>query len=46
MLAKSVDDLEQEIKEELAGEYKHVSGMLNKMMDNPASWCKHYADKK
>jgi four helix bundle protein len=34
------------VKDELIGEYKHVSGMLNKMMDNPDSWCKHYIDKK
>jgi len=35
-----------ETKEELVWEYKHISGMLNKMMDNADSWCKHYADKK
>ena len=33
-------------KEELVSEYRHVSGMLNKMMDSPDSWCKHYIDKK
>jgi len=38
--------LEQAVKEELVGEYRHVSGMLNKMMDNPDSWCRHYIDKK
>ncbi|MBL7016175.1 MAG: four helix bundle protein [Kiritimatiellales bacterium] len=38
--------IEQTLKEELVGEYKHVSGMLNKMMDNPDSWCRHYIDKK
>ena len=36
----------QAIKDELIGECKHVSGMLNKMMDNPDSWCKHYINKK
>jgi len=34
------------VKEEFVGEYKHVSGMLNKMMDNSDSWCRHYIDKK
>ena len=33
-------------KVELVSEYKHVSGMLNKMMDNSDSWCRHYIDKK
>jgi len=33
-------------RDELKLEYRHVSGMLNKMMDNPNSWCKHYIDKK
>jgi four helix bundle protein len=28
--------------DELTAEYKHVSGMLNKMMHNADSWCKHY----
>jgi len=37
--------IEQAIKEELVGEYRHVSGMLNKMMDNSDSWCRHYIDK-
>ncbi len=37
--------ISQETKEELVGKYKHVGGMLNKMMDNPGSWCKHYMDK-
>jgi len=38
--------IEQAVKEELVSEYRHVSGMLNKMMDSPDSWCKHYIDKK
>lgn len=38
--------ISEETKEELFGEYKHVSGMLNKMMDNADSWCKHYIAKK
>jgi len=37
--------IEQSVKKELVGEYRHVSGMLNKMMDNPDSWCRHYIDK-
>lgn len=31
-------------RDELIAEYKHVSGMLNKMMSNAESWCKHYRD--
>ena len=27
----------------LAAEYGHVSGMLNKIMQDSASWCSHYA---
>jgi four helix bundle protein len=38
--------IEQAVKEDLIGKYRHVSGMLNKMMDNPDSWCRHYIDKK
>ena len=30
--------------EALASEYEHVSGMLNKMMADADSWCKHYID--
>ena len=38
--------IDAEIKDELKAEYRHICGMLNKMMDNSASWCKHYIDKK
>lgn len=38
--------IDESTKDELVSEYKHVSGMLNKMMDNPDSWCRHYIDKK
>ena len=34
------------LRDELKMEYRHVSGMLNKMMDNANSWCRHYIDKK
>jgi four helix bundle protein len=34
------------LRDELKMEYRHVSGMLNKMMDNAESWCRHYVDKK
>jgi len=30
----------------LKKEYRHVCGMLNKMMDNADSWCRHYIDSK
>jgi four helix bundle protein len=33
-------------RDDLKKEYRHVSGMLNKMMDSPGSWCRHYIDKK
>lgn len=31
--------------DELVSEYRHVSGMLNKMMDHPESWCRHYTNR-
>ena len=34
--------IRQEQKEALDLQCQHISGMLNKMMDNPDSWCKHY----
>lgn len=34
--------IENEVRDELTSEYRHVSGILNKMMDNADSWCKHY----
>ena len=36
----------EETKGNFVAEYKHVSGMLNKIMDNADSWCKNYIDKK
>ena len=44
--AMDCEYISEETKEELSGEYKHVSGMLNKMMDDAESWCKHYVEKK
>ena len=38
--------ISEEIKDEMVSKCRHIGGMLNKMMDNPASWCKHYIDKK
>lgn len=29
-------------KDELISKCRHIGGMLNKMMDSPESWCKHY----
>lgn len=46
MSASDCEYISQATKDELVGEYKHVSGMLNKMMDNADSWCRHYIDKK
>jgi four helix bundle protein len=37
--------IEENIHDELVGEYRHVSGMLNKMMDHPESWCRHYINR-
>jgi len=34
------------VRDEMQMEYRHVSGMLNKMMDNAESWCKNYVEKK
>ena len=32
----------EEINDDLVKNYRYVAGMLNKMMDNPESWCKNY----
>ncbi len=34
--------IEVTTREALSDDYRHVSGILNKMMDNSKSWCKHY----
>jgi four helix bundle protein len=39
------DYINQEQKDEIISRYQHISGMLNKMMDNPDSWCGHYMGK-
>jgi four helix bundle protein len=33
----------QEVRDDLVSRCRHISGMLNKMMDNPDSWCGHYS---
>lgn len=38
--------IDAEIENELKLEYRHICGMLNKMMDNSASWSRHYVEKK
>jgi four helix bundle protein len=38
--------INSDLRDMLKKEYRHVSGMLNKMMDSPKSWCRHYMDKK
>jgi four helix bundle protein len=35
----------EEVRDKLVSTCQHISGMLNKMMDNPDSWCKQYARK-
>ena len=37
--------ISEEIRNNLVSRCEHVSGMLNKMMDNYESWCKNYVDK-
>ena len=44
--AHDCDYIDTELCDELKAACRHVSGMLNKMMDNSASWCRHYIDKK
>ncbi|NQT64543.1 MAG: four helix bundle protein [Candidatus Marinimicrobia bacterium] len=34
--------IEVSVKDQLSGDYRHVSGILNKMMNDAQSWCKHY----
>ena len=34
--------IDAKTRDELNLEYRHVSGMLNKMMDSAESWCKNY----
>lgn len=36
----------KEERDELVSSCQHISGMLNKMMDNPDSWCGHYSKAK
>jgi four helix bundle protein len=38
--------IDEAVREDLKKDYRHVSGMLNKMMDNAESWCRHYINKK
>jgi len=45
MSAVACGYIDEKTKADLAAECRHIVGMLNKMMDNPDSWCGHYADK-
>ena len=36
------DYISEKTKEELTSQYRHTSGMLNKMMAHPDAWCKHH----
>ncbi|MGE4489197.1 MAG: four helix bundle protein [Kiritimatiellales bacterium] len=38
--------IQQDLRDELVSTCQHISGMLNKMMDNPESWCRHYSKSK
>jgi four helix bundle protein len=38
--------INEEAKDEIVSKCRHIGGMLNKMMDNPESWCRHYIEKK
>ena len=38
--------IDAETLDRLRTEYRHICGMLNKMMANTDSWCKHYINKK
>jgi four helix bundle protein len=33
-------------KDEIVPKCRHIGRMLNKIMDNPESWCRHYIEKK
>lgn len=36
--------INEQIKADAINEYRHVNGMLNKMMANPEAWCKKESD--
>ena len=36
----------EEVRDDLVSMCQHINGMLNKMMDNPDSWCRHYLKSK
>jgi len=40
------DYVTEQEKDELVGKCRRIGGMLNKMMDNADSWCKHYIEKR
>lgn len=40
--AYACDYISEADKECLISKCRHIGGMLNKMMDHPESWCKHY----
>jgi four helix bundle protein len=44
--AHDCEYIDPALRDELKMGYRHVSGMLNKMMDNAEPWCRHYVDKK
>lgn len=44
--AHDCEYIDEKTKTEFIQDYRHVGGMLNKMMDAPNSWCRHYIDKK
>lgn len=44
--AHACEYLTEDIKNDLVEKCRHIGGMLNKMMDNADSWCKHYTHRK
>lgn len=44
--ANSCRYLDESTMIDLCREYRHISGMLNKMMDQSHAWCRHCIEKK
>ena len=38
--------IDETVKNEVISKCRYIGGMLNKMMDNSDSWCKHYTGRK
>ncbi len=44
--ASKCEYIAEDVKDDLISKCQHISGMMNKMMDNPDSWCGHYSKSK